>query len=356
MIYYIKEPEYSGMDTVTARSKARVDAETIFGRRGYTPLELNLPSKFSTSGIKRLGWHLDSRKRWAGTLSKLSEQDVLIIQYPCTDFNLLLPGVIRQAKAKTVLLLHDWERYRHIANKEEGLGRRIKCSIEEKLLQYADRIIVHNDIMRSKMAESGIDQDKLISLGIFDYLIDGIDLGRLEQRKNDLSMPVIVAGNLTRQKAGYVYDLPEEPDFNLFGAGYDNKAKANIHYHGSFAPDDLPYHLKGSFGLVWDGPTSKTCSGANGSYLRINNPHKTSLYLSSGIPVIIWSEAALAGFVKENNCGITVDSLDKLKEAIANTNDSEYEEMRTNAVKLSVALRAGSYLSGALTKAESALV
>ena len=63
--------------------------------------------------------------------------------------------------------------------------------------------------------------------------------------------------------------------------------------------------------------SSETCKGSFGEYLRINNPHKTSLYLASGIPVIIWSKAALAEFIEKNKCGITVDSLyeiaDKLK-------------------------------------------
>ncbi|NRO11242.1 Beta-1,6-galactofuranosyltransferase WbbI [Lactobacillus helveticus] len=47
-----------------------------------------------------------------------------------------------------------------------------------------------------------------------------------------------------------------------------------------------------------------------GNYLRYNDPHKLSLYLASGIPVIIWKKAAEAKFVEENKVGITVDSLE----------------------------------------------
>ena len=356
MIAYIKEPEYDGIDAVTARSKARVDAETIFDRRGYTPIDLKLPSKFSTSGIKRLKWHLDSQKSWKDTLNKLTDKDTLIIQYPCTDFNLLLPSAIKSAKPKIVLLIHDWEKFRHIENKNEGIGRRIKCTVEEHLLKSADRIITHNDIMKQKMIQHGIQSDKLISLGIFDYLIDDIDKNRLDQRNNGLDMPIIIAGNLTSKKSGYVYELPEETKFNLFGAGYSAEEKTNIKYWGSFPPNDLPYHMEGSFGLVWDGTTSKTCDGATGNYLRINNPHKTSLYLASEIPVIIWSQAALASYIKANKCGITVDSLDDIRSELEKLNNSDYGEMRTNASNLATKLRTGSSLNLALDEVERSLV
>ena len=42
----------------------------------------------------------------------------------------------------------------------------------------------------------------------------------------------------------------------------DNKIK----YHGSYPSDELPWHLKGAYGLVWDGDTAKTCSGIFGDY------------------------------------------------------------------------------------------
>ena len=356
MIAYIKEPQYDGMDAVTARSKARVDAEVIFDRRGYTPVSLNIPSKFSTTGFKRFMWHLDSNKAWKLELSKLTEKDTLVLQYPCTDFNILLPQVLKNAKPKIVLLIHDWERFRHVENKNEGLGRRIKCRIEESLLKEADKIIVHNDIMKQKMEDFGIDKNKLVSLGIFDYLIENIDRDRMEQRQNAKDMPVIIAGNLTYKKSGYIYDLPEETNFNLFGAGYKAEAKANIDYRGPFPPDDLPYHMDGSFGLVWDGPTSTTCAGATGNYLRLNNPHKTSLYLASEIPVIIWSKAALAAFIKEHECGFTVDSLDQIKSVIESFQENEYEAMKKNAADIATKLRDGASLDRALKAVEEAIV
>ena len=140
-------------------------------------------------------------------------------------------------------------------------------------------------------------------------------------------------------------------EWNLYGVGYEDQGEKNIHYFGSFLPEELPGALRGSFGLVWDGESADTCTGVYGEYLKINNPHKTSLYLAAGHPVIVWSQSAMADFVRENQVGIAVDSLNEVKEAIDQVSGEEYELMCRRAEKLSQKLRAGAYLKTALEKA-----
>lgn len=89
---------------------------------------------------------------------------------------------------------------------------------------------------------------------------------------------------------------------------------------------------------------SKTCSGIFGDYLRINNPHKTSLYLACGIPVITWNKAAIAQYVRKNRVGITVSSLDEINEKLKDVSKDEYNLMRKNAKKCSERVRNGYYL------------
>ena len=113
-------------------------------------------------------------------------------------------------------------------------------------------------------------------------------------------------------------------------------------------PEELIYNLQGSFGLVWDGDSSATCTGVYGDYLKINNPHKTSMYLAAGIPVIIWEEAALANFIKKNHCGITIKSTDEIRNIIDNMLDEEYETLKANACKIGGKLRRGYFLKSAM--------
>ena len=100
--------------------------------------------------------------------------------------------------------------------------------------------------------------------------------------------------------------------------------------------------------MVWDGAVAETCGGNTGEYLRYNNPHKASLYLSSGIPVIIWKESAIADFVLSHKAGIAVSSLFELEDAIRAVSAEEYAEMQSNAAKLSEKLRSGYYFCKAL--------
>lgn len=206
-------------------------------------------------------------------------------------------------------------------------------------------IIAHNPIMKSVLVDKGIAEEKIVSLGIFDYLIPNF------QEKNGLSknQPIIVAGNLEQEKAGYLYSLPAEPAYNLYGVGFDEgRALENENYFGSFLPDELPAALKGGFGLVWDGESAETCSGVFGEYLRYNNSHKASLYLASGFPLVVWKQSALSHFVLEQGCGIAVDSLYDLKAIIENLSEDDYQILVKNTKRVGQEIRDGHYLITAL--------
>ena len=75
--------------------------------------------------------------------------------------------------------------------------------------------------------------------------------------------------------------------------------------------------------------------------MKYNNPHKFSLYLSLGIPVIIWEKAALAKFVKENNVGITIANLKDLDEILDNLTVDEFKKMKINSEKVGSRVRQG---------------
>ena len=117
-------------------------------------------------------------------------------------------------------------------------------------------------------------------------------------------------------------------------------------------PDELIKNLIGKYGLVWDGDSIETCSGGKGEYLKINNPHKLSLYLAVGLPVIIWDEAAEAEFVLRENVGFTIKSLYELPEKMESISDNDYKIMKKNAEIVGARLRNGEYMTRALKKAE----
>ena len=103
----------------------------------------------------------------------------------------------------------------------------------------------------------------------------------------------------------------------------------------------IPEKLTAGFGLVWDGTSIDSCKGNSGEYLKYNNPHKLSLYLSSGLPVVIWAEAAEAEFVKRNKLGISVNSLFELYNALENITEDDYNQIARNVAAIAEKLKKG---------------
>ena len=82
--------------------------------------------------------------------------------------------------------------------------------------------------------------------------------------------------------------------------------------------------------------------------LRINTQHKLSLYIISGMPVIVWEEAATAAFVTEYNMGLLSKSLYEIDDKIKGISFVDYDTMRKNMSSLADKISRGFYLSNAL--------
>ena len=350
MKYYLKEEFLHDNNVKNAGNKARNDVEEIVKREGYQALVLSVDKWYEMSTLKA---QLHKSKAFGQALNQLKQGDELLIQFPMLHHSFFTTHHVRKAQKKGVkvhFIIHDLEALRYVNVENFPLKHKIRIQIQESgLLGAADGIIAHNPIMKSVLVNKGVAEDKIVSLGIFDYLIPNF------QEKSGLTkdQPIIVAGNLAQEKAGYLYSLPAEPAYNLYGVGFDeSRALENETYFGSFLPDELPAALKGSFGLVWDGDSAETCSGVFGEYLRYNNSHKASLYLASGFPLVVWKQSALSHFVLENGCGIAVSSLSELAEKIRNLSDEEFQKLVSCSQKIGENIRAGYYLKSALKRFE----
>jgi len=346
--YYLKDSFLHNAHEKNAGNKARNDVVAILISEGYKGLELKVENWYKMNFFKAQQHKYRATK---SVFDQLGSGDELVIQFPIIHHTFFISHLIKQAQkrgAKFYLLIHDVETLRYAAGSNVKWRHRLRNYFQEKkALMAVDGIIVHNDIMKNVLGGQGFPSDKMVSLEIFDYLIPDFQEKSLPQK----DQPIIVAGNLNPTKSGYLYDLPEQPAYNLYGVGYDeSRALKNTTYFGSFMPDDLPAALQGSFGLVWDGDSSETCQGSYGNYLRFNNSHKASLYLASGFPLVVWKESALAHFILEKSCGIAVTSLHDLEAVLQNLSEKEYADLSENARRIGKDLREGYYLRSALRK------
>lgn len=345
--YIITIPEKKDF---TAASKARDDAETIAVKQGYIPFSFKGERSAERNPLTALKLIGTTLQNWNKLTHTAEPGSIVLLQYPHyplkTAFLIRrkIQTIRKRKNIRFVFLVHD-------LNSVRGTMGRGAVYSDNYLLKQADRIICHNNSMRELLTKKGIPEEKLISLQIFDYLTDA------KPGDHRLQDGIAIAGNLSPDKCGYVRDFIRIADgkipVHLYGKGYEEETgQENVFYHGAVSSAELPGVIRGCFGLVWDGPSAESCSGKMGEYLRINNPHKLSLYLASGMPAILWKEAAEAGFVEENSAGRTVGSLEELVSLVQQITEQEYREMLHHIQRIAERLREGSYLSSALQKVE----
>lgn len=288
-------------------------------------------------------------KQWVKAFKCITKDSIVLIQTPIYFHDLsrfcILKNLKRIKHVKFIYIVHDVEELRGNYSKYQ------KFQFSE-MLKLADRIIVHNEKMRGFFIHKGVAPKKIFNLQIFDYLITNY-----QYDAPVFSKKVIIAGNLDSKKTEYLAHLNQiNAEFELYGPNFTLNDSPKITYKGVVKPEELTKKLKSGLGLIWDGPSIQKCVGDYGKYLQYNNPHKLSLYLASGLPVIIWKEAAEADFVLKNNIGFVVDSLEDIPDILDNLTPSMYIEKARNVQEIAKKLTIGFYTDSALNKVISSMM
>lgn len=322
-----------------AGSKAKTDISFFLHDLGYLSI-------FIDREIGKVEKYLFARPNIKHKLSGLKPDDLIVLQYPFYAGRIYLKILMQELNksgAKTILILHDIFSLRSIGN-----NNMVQVEDEVNLLNNFNVIISHNNKMTDWLKAQGV-KVKIINLDLFDYY----NSNEIREQ-NAVGNQIVFAGNLA--KAGFLNQIKTQlTKIVLYGPNSGKYLSKLIEYRGVFAPDALPRYIEGNYGLVWDGDSSHTCGGEFGEYLRLNDPHKVSLYISCGLPVIIWDQAALAEFITCNQIGLTVDSLDEMDAKIASVSDKQYEEMKTNVRQLAIKVRSGYFIKTAVQAAEKFL-
>lgn len=334
--------EYAEKRSYTAGNKARTDVVQILLDSGYKhiPLYKSKSNKMIIFFQMAVGC--------VKTICTAEKNETVLIQYP------YYPAVVNDVLVRILLLGKIIKRYRIGMLIHDSIGLRNETGNfnllkkEIKLFDRMDYVVCHNERMIKAFQDRGGSGNYKV-LGPFDYLYTGKIVGMHEYGAEKDT--VIIAGNLSKPKCGYVYHLSEIVEkchFNLYGVDYSGIVNERISYKGSFPPDELISHMEGDFGLVWDGDAVETCTGVYGEYLKYNNPHKFSLYLAAGIPLIVWSQSALADSVRNNNLGICVNSLRELDVILAGISMQEYKAMVSSVLQYRKDIISGNRLKHAI--------
>jgi len=316
-------------------SKARRDIDQIMRGMGFRNVGISSSPKSNTV--------IDFFVTLLGVLKApfvFRKGDILVLPYNLRKYYVFLCKMAHLKGARVITIIHDLSSfYRRKVTKEKEIIR----------LSHSDYLIAHNPVMKQWLIDNGYRQPIGV-LGIFDYLSN-----KEPKEKHLPAKPykVLYAGTLSPKKNKFLYDLEDHIQsykFTLYGNGFDMDAirkKDCFDYKGFVSSDDLVANADGDFGLVWDGTSIHSCDGPRGEYMKYNNPHKSSLYIRSGLPLIIWDKAALASFVTQNRIGICVSSLTELNSVLSSVTDEDYQEMKKNVLEFSKKLSEGYFFKNA---------
>lgn len=268
-------------------------------------------------------------------IKKLS--GIIVVQFTGGKLQKRIAKVIKKNKRlKLIYIIHDLEALRYNSDNHDP-----KLTQEEiDLMKEADGIISLSQPMTDWLRKQGV-QCKISNLGMWDYFTTKPFVD-----ENNYDYSVCFAGNLN--KSEFLRTYTGNQKISCYGTLNNVELPSNLIYKGVFSPDDVSQKIKENFGLIWDGDSSETCSGKAGEYLKYNSPHKTALYLSSGIPVIVWENAAVAEYVKKYDCGLLINSLGEIDIRLKSIAQDQYSELVHNAQLVGEQMRSGKFLQDAL--------
>jgi len=358
---YVLEPQISNL--FHAGSKAREDVNYFLKNSGFEVLtfKVNDSKKF----LKKLKNYINFFLTSPGVVRKVQPNSLVLIQYPYPHRSIVLTSIFRRLmrkNVKVVALVHDIDTLRFQRPDEE-----IEKEIQR--LNSFHHVISHNPIMTEWLTNKGLKKN-VFNLEVFDYRMNNLapnfstEFGEeLASYPNEIlatngTRSLVFAGNLSMHKSKFLYAFTDEIlkdlSLNLYGIEFDDTSIncKNYSYKGVFKPDELPEKMEGHFGLIWDGEELNTCSGHFGQYLRFNNPHKLSLYMAAGMPVVTWKNAAIADLISKNKIGILVDSLTEIADAISEVSTEQYLEMKNNISDFNKKVTSGHYIQSIIKKIE----
>jgi glycosyltransferase involved in cell wall biosynthesis len=309
------------------------DAEKILMGEGFIPI--SFPHHHSFSVIAKIRRFLYFREM----LRTVKKGDIVVFLFPVyAAMNRMLLNALLRKEVTCVCFIAD------INGIKDGDTRELDREIA--FLKKFRYFIVHNDKMKAWL-NSIIPSAHSAAIDFFDFL------ARPSVVKAVRSFDIAFAGNLGKSRfLEKLHQLPSPLHFHLYGPGQTQAmtVQKNVSWHGIEKPYELPGRINGSFGLLWDGDDIEKAGGSLGEYMRYISHHKLSLYILSGLPVIVPAIAASADLVERYRIGFCVNNLFEIAGKINAVTEAGYREMQENMKQLAEKISKGECLKEAVER------
>lgn len=317
------------MPTDQAVIKPKEDVAILLAQAGIRPLYYS----------RYVSWNDD---HWAsqikGMLATVVKDDVVIAQtptYAAPEVETMIVDQTHEQGAKIVGFVHDVEFLRYPQSYDQQAG--------VDFLNSFDALMINTKQMRDQVVAAGVIVP-IVEVGPWGYVQP------FPKRRPKFSKDIHYAGNLVEWKAGFLQNLPADLHVLLYGSADGNQdlgfeLAPGVERMGSYSQEKLAMALDHGFGLIWD------CNAHDeyNPYALINMPHKFSLYMSLGLPVIANANSAIGTFVQTNGVGIVVNTMADLPQRMAALDEAAYNEIADRVSVMADLIRAGRHLQlGAL--------
>jgi hypothetical protein len=308
----------------------------------------------ATLGYKDCSYYFDNKKNRLADIAgyywsfiKLffrNKEDIIVMQYPLAEnfiFNYILKfGKLRGVKFISVVI--DINTLRTATKNIELIKKEIES------LNSFTALIIHNQVMEKWLIANGCRRPTIL-IDIFDYLPAKPFYNLPDKKKNNKTI-IAFAGNLHKSIFINKLNPTENCKFLLYGflKKQFHSANANVQWMGEFKAEELLDIINADWGLIWDGAETEYLDNGLGKYLHYNTPHKTSLYIACGLPIIAPSKSAIGEYIQKHKLGICIDKISDCYNL--NVPDEKYDEYKSNIYAIRKRLLNGEFLKEALQK------
>lgn len=287
---------------------------------------------------------LQSQHEVVDILKDLCDSEIGLFRYyneeePKNELSSRLDGVIARLNAGDVVIFQsptwngvDWDNA--LVDKIKLYGGRVVFFIQDVppiqfennyfLMPYfidmynkAEVVVVPSEKMYQRLVEEGLTVKKYVVQKMWDFNV------HMDLHTPSFEKKLYFLGDVSRFPffQNWQFNTP----LHVFGNHKPDYDYSKVHFGGWLNKTELLLELsKGGFGLVWGNQENPKDEP---DYYKMNCSYKLASYLSAGIPVIVPDYLSNADFVKENNVGFVVSSLEEADQVIQECSEEKYSEM-----------------------------
>lgn len=274
--------------------------------------------------------------RFDGIIAGIKPGDVVIFQSPSWNsivWDLSFIERLKLYRARIIIFIHDVLPLQFDEN----------YYLMEKFLRLynmADVLIVPSEKMFKKLKDEGLENENYVVQEMWDIPCD------FELNEPEFEKEIRFSGNPSRFP--FVNDWNFNTNLHIY-TKEKGEYPINVVYEGWKNKDMILYELsKGGFGLVWGNSTKIEDER---DYYKLNCSYKLSTYLAAGIPVIIPSYLSNVSFIRDNNLGFVVDSLEEADQMVQNCTEEHYNELVQHVQKVADIIRNGYFTKRVIAEA-----